>query len=200
MRKVFYFGFLGCIVSMMGASCTSGNKPAAEIEILDKDSISISEEVENSVGKDDKINLFDKWFEEFQEANPHWTRTTEGHKKLTNAFKKEMTSNLEFAKSVCMDKVFTSDCISSYDRKDGEHGGIWSFVFRKTVTLRNPLYNGQTEVYLAYEIFSTIPATASHEHPYLENVNNSNTFNPYHDINYSGTLNLGSYIVTKKDN
>ena len=197
MKRVIYFGVFGCILALMGTSCTNGNKSAAEEVAVD--SVLVEDEAEETVSEAVQTNLFDKWFNEFQEANPHWTRTTEGHKKLTNAFKKEMTSNLEFAKSVCKDKVFTSDCISSYDRKDGEHGGIWSFVFRKTVTLKNPLYNGQTEVELAYEIFSTIPATEPHERPYLENVNYSDSFNPYHDINYSGTLNLGSYIVTKKD-
>lgn len=197
MKRVIYFGVFGCILALMGTSCTNGNKSAAEEVAVD--SVLVEDEAEEAVSEAVQTNLFDKWFDEFQEANPHWTRTTEGHKKLTNAFKKEMTSNLVFAKSVCMDKVFTSDCISSYDRKDGEHGGIWSFVYRKTVTLKNPLYNGQTEVELAYEIFSTIPATEPHERPYLENVNYSDSFNPYHDINYSGTLNLGSYIVTKKD-
>lgn len=198
MKRVIYFGVLGCFWLLMGSSCTNGNRSAAETVAVD--SVLVEDEVENNVSEVVETNLFDKWFDEFQEANPHWTRTTEGHKKLINAFKKEITSNLEFAKSVCMDKVFISDCISSYDKEDGEHGGIWSFVFRKTVTLKNPLYNGQTEVELAYEIFSTIPATEPHEHPYLENVNYSDSFNPYHDINYSGTLNLGSYIVTKKDN
>ncbi len=197
MKRVIYFGIFGCIFALIGTSCANGNKSAAEAVAVD--SVLVEAEAEETISEAVQTNLFDKWFDEFQEANPHWTRTTEGHKKLANAFKKEMTSNLEFAKSVCMDKVFTSDCISSYDRKDGEHGGIWSFVFRKTVTLKNPLYNGQTEVELAYEIFSTIPATEPHERPYLENVNYSDSFNPYHDINYSGTLNLGSYIVTKKD-
>lgn len=197
MKRVIYFGVFGCILALIGTSCANGNKSAAEA--VAGDSVLVEDEVEETVSEAVQTNLFDKWFDEFQEANPHWTRTTEGHKKLINAFKKEMTSNLEFAKSVCMDKVFTSDCISSYDRKDGEHGGIWSFVFRKNVTMKNPLYNGQTEVELAYEIFSTIPATEPHERPYLENVNYSDSFNPYHDINYSGTLNLGSYIVTKKD-
>lgn len=197
MKKVFRFSVLSCIVALLGTSCANGNKSAANV--AEMDSVLVTEE-EVVAEEAAEANLFDSWFEEFQEANPHWTRTTEGHKKLTNAFKKEMTTNLEFAKSVCKDKVFTSDCISSYDRKDGEHGGIWSFVFRKTVTLKNPLYNGQTEVELAYEIFSTIPATEPHERPYLENVNYSNTFDAYHDINYSGTLNLGSYIITKKDN
>lgn len=197
MKRVVYFRLLGCMIILMGTSCTNGNKQAAET--VDVDSVLVTEKAEEGVIEVAETNLFNKWFEEFQEANPHWTRTTEGHKKLTDAFKKEMKSNLEFAKSVCMDKVFTSECITSYDRKDGEHGGIWSFVFRKTVTLKNPLYNGQKEVDLAYEIFSTIPATEPHEHPYLANVNYSETFDPYHDINYSGTLNLGSYIVTKKD-
>lgn len=197
MKRVPIFQLLGCLVALMGSSCANGNKQAAEAVAVD--SVLVEDEVDETVSEAAETNLFDKWFDEFQEANPHWTRTTEGHKKLTNAFKKEMTSNLEFAKSVCMDKVFTSECISSYDRKDGEHGGIWSFVFRKNVTLKNPLYNGQKEVELAYEIFSTIPATEPHERPYLENVNYLDSFNPYHDINYSGTLNLGSYIVTKKD-
>ena len=198
MKRAFYFGFLGCVVASVMASCANGNKPTASV--ADVDSVLVTEEAEAVESEAVQTNLFDKWFADFQEENPHWTRTTEGHKKLTKAFEKEMKSNLEFAKSVCLDKVFTSECISSYDRKDGEHGGIWSFVFRKTVTLKNPLYNGQTEVELAYEIFSTIPATEPHERPYLENVNYSDKFNPYHDINYSGTLNLGSYIVTKKDN
>lgn len=131
MKRVVYFRLLGCMIILMGTSCTNGNKQAAET--VDVDSVLVTEKAEEGVIEVAETNLFNKWFEEFQEANPHWTRTTEGHKKFTDAFKKEMKSNLEFAKSVCMDKVFTSECITSYDRKDGEHGGIWSFVFRKTL-------------------------------------------------------------------
>lgn len=192
MKRLLYFGLSGYIAASMMVSCANGNKSAASV--TDVDSVFVTKGTETV-----ETDLFDKWFIDFQEENPHWTRTTEGHEKLTKAFEKEMKSNLEFAKSVCQDKAFISECISSYDRKDGEHGGIWSFVFIKNVTLKNPLYNGQTEVELAYEIFSTIPATEPHERPYLKNVNYSDKFNSYHDINYSGTLNLGSYIVTKKD-
>lgn len=195
MKRVINFWLFGCVITLIGASCTNGVKPT----VVAVDSTLVTTEMAGTTSEKNGPNLFDKWFEEFQEVNPHWTQTTEGHQKLTDAFKEKMTSDLEFAKSVCKCDVFTSECITSYERKDGEYGGIWSFVFKKTVTLKNPLYNGQKEVDLAYEIFSTIPATASHDRPYLENVNYSDTFNPYHDINYSGTLNLGSFIVTKKE-
>ena len=144
-------------------------------------------------------NKFEEWFNEFQEAHPHWTQTTEGQQELVNAFKNEMVSNLDFAKSICTKKVFDSECITSYDREDGEYGGVWAFVIKFPAKLKNPLYNGQTDVDLACEIISMIPSTAPHDKPYIVNANYSDTFGSYHKINYSGTLDLGTYVVTKKD-
>lgn len=179
---------LVCTMAVLCFSCSNGSNNNATESDTDKTTMAT------------KRAAFETWFNDFQEANPTWTRTTEGHQELVNAFKNEMISNLDFAKSICAKKVFISDCITSYDREDGEHGGIWAFVIKFPVKLKNPLYNGQDEVELACEIISTIPATAPHDKPYVDNANYSDTFGSYHDINYSGTLNLGTYIVTKKTN
>lgn len=192
MNRSHLLCILGCSIAFLITSCSNGSTTSTmgsnNEEKVEEQTVSVSS------------SIFDNWFHEFQEENPHWTRTTEGQKALVDAFKKEMISNLDFAKSICMKKVFTSDCITSYDREDGEHGGIWAFVMKFPVKLKNPLYNGQDEVELACEIISTIPATSPHDKPYTDDANYSNTFDSYHEINYSGTLNLGTYIVTKKTN
>ena len=177
---------MGCTMAVLCSSCGNGDTTGNAKKTTTETTTSVS-----SI-------TFEKWFDEFQEANPNWTRTTEGQQELVNAFKSEMISNLDFSKSICMKKVFISDCITSYDKEDGEHGGIWAFVIKFPAKLKNPLYNGQDEVELACEIISAIPSTAPHEKPYIDNANYSNTFESYHDINYSGTLNLGTYIITKK--
>ena len=145
-------------------------------------------------------NLFEEWFEKYQEDNPTWTRSIEGHNKLKEAFSNEVKSNIDFAKSLCSGEIFISECISSYERKDGEYGGLWAYVYKKEIKLKNPLYNGQKTVEVAYEIISMIPSTKSHDNPFIDNANYSDTFKPYHSMDYDGTLNLGSFIITRKDN
>lgn len=185
--------FYGCMIIALCTFCSNGNNNGTYNANESTESNEISSQAEVS------SNSFEEWFYEFQEANPHWTQTTEGQQKLVNAFKNEMISNLDFAKSICMKKVFVSECITSYDREDGEYGGVWAFVIRFPAKLKNPLYNGQTDIDLACEIISMIPSTAPHDKPYTANANYSDTFGSYHKIDYPGTLNLGSYVVTKKD-
>ena len=50
-----------------------------------------------------------------------------------------------------------------------------------------------------YEIINTIPSTIEeHWKPYIENVNYCGTIDSFLKNTYDGTLDLGCYIVTKK--
>lgn len=215
MKQSNIISFAVCTVLNL-TSCYSNSNDNAIAE--NNDAIEVAEVTDETVTKPTRPNApkeygeidgdiitevqslynFYEWFDEFQERYPHWTESTDAHKKLISEFKSKMKSDLEFAKDFQYGDVVDSDCISRYDRADGEYGGIWSHVIKIKVKLLNPLYNGQDEVELVCEIISTIPATENHYSPYTENANYVDTFKQYHDMDYDGTLNLGTFIVTKK--
>lgn len=151
--------------------------------------------------------IVDNFFKDFQEKNDGWTKTEKGHKKLVAAFKKKITTDIEFAKACASyntaleydNSIANSESISSYDKDDGEEGEIKAFDFVIDVQLIKPLYNGQKTISVKYEIISTIPSTVEeHWKPYIKNVNYCSTFASFLKNSYDGTLNLGCYIVTNK--
>lgn len=174
-----------------GASSASSN-----------DAVNVSEIIDPSQ------EIVEQFFAEFQQNNEDWTKTTEGHEKLTKAFEEKMTSDIDFAKAIASystefeyDKnIRKDDSISPYSKDNGEEGEIKAFEFVIPVKLIKPLYNGQKEIEVSYEIISTIPSTVEeHWRPYTKNVNYCATFSPYFNTNRDGVLNLGSFILTKKD-
>lgn len=157
----------------------------------------------------DQTKIVDSFFKEFQEKNDGWTKTTEGHKRLANAFKEKFISDLEFAKACASynteyqhvdNPIIVSESICPYNKTNGEEGEIKAFDFVIKVKLIKPLYNGQDEISVKYEIINSIPSTVKeHWRPYVENANYSNVFDSFLKNSYDATINLGSYIVTNKE-
>lgn len=195
-----------CFIS----SCQSpkGNKLSVE-EYQDS---ALVEEYQDSVPVDyaeldGNQTIVNNFFKNFQEKNDGWTKTEKGHKKLVAAFKKKITTDIEFAKACASyntsleydNSIANSESISSYNKDDGEEGEIKAFDFVIDVQLIKPLYNGQKTISVKYEIISTIPSTVEeHWKPYIKNVNYCSTFDSFLKNSYDGTLNLGCYIVTNK--
>ena len=93
-----------------------------------------------------------------------------------------------------------SESIAPYSKKNGEEGEIKAFDFIIKVKLIKPLYNGQKEISVKYEIISSIPSTVEeHWRPYVKNANYSNTFDSFLKNSYDATINLGCYIVADKE-
>lgn len=154
------------------------------------------------------VDIVDKFFTEFQQANDGWTKTKEGQNKLVKAFEEKMISDVDFAKAVASyntefeydNSIRQDDSISPYGKGDGEEGEIKAFEFVIPVKLVKPLYNGQKKIEVSYEIISAIPSTIEeHWRPYTANVNHCATFDPYFNSQRNGVLNLGSFVVIKKD-
>ena len=217
MKQLLNILFVACFAIVI-SSCHSSNKDNEDVQNNESEEIAAVAETEKVISEETRPNApktysdnngdlicevqclpkFYEWFDAFQERNPHWTRSKECHNKLISEFKKKMLSDLDFAKEFEYGYAITSECISSYERPNGEYGGIWAHVIRINVKLLNPLYNGQDEVELICEIISTIPAKENHISPYTTNANYVNTFDQYHDMDYDGALNLGTFIITKK--
>jgi len=199
MKKIFYL-FIFELLALPFVSCQQrSNNPVSSVV----DSVAV-EPV--SMGKTEIVDAF---FKDFQEKNDGWTKTEAGHKKLAEAFKKKITSDIDFAKACATynteyqytdNPITRSESISPYSKDDGEEGEIKAFDFVIKVKLLKPLYNGQKEISVKYEIINTIPSTIEeHWRPYVEQANFCDVFNPFLKSNYDATLNLGCYIITKKD-
>ncbi len=149
-------------------------------------------------------DIIDNFFKDFQEKNDGWIKTYKGHNKLVAAFKKKMTTDIEFAKACANNTlsgfgVFDSESIAPYEKNDGEEGELKAFDFVIDMPLIKPLYNGQKTIKVKYEIISAIPSTVeNHDEPYIKNVNYCSTFDSFLKNSYDGTLNLGCYILTNK--
>ena len=190
-----------CVVATVIVSCQSAPNRNDGSEVAEvPDSLPVEEVVPV------QDNIVDAFFKEFQEQNDGWTKTEEGHKKLAAAFKKKITSDIGFAKACATYKnefdypIATSSSISSYSRDDGEEGEIKAFDYVIKVNLIKPLYNGQKEISVKYELINTIPSTIEdHSHPYVDNANYCDVFDSFLKNSYEATLNLGCYIITKKD-
>lgn len=195
MKKLLLGTF--AIISMILVGCDAGTR----------NSNNDSATVEEVAVVDESPTIVDDFFTKFQEANDGWTKTEEGHKKLVKAFEEEMKSNIDFAKAVASygtefqysTKIRKDDSISSYDKEDGEEGEVKAFEFVIPVKLIKPLYNGQKEIEVSYEIISMIPSIVEeHWRPYVANANFADTFSPYFKSKYDGVLNLGCFVVTNK--
>lgn len=194
LSSIFYFLLATLLLSSCQSNSRTGNSST--------DSVAVAEATPASV---DIVNNF---FTEFQQANDGWTKTEEGQDKLVKAFEEKMTSDVDFAKAVASyntdseydNNIRQDDSISSYNKDDGEEGEIKAFEFVIPVKLIKPLYNGQKEIEVSYEIISAIPSTVEeHWRPYTANANHCATFDPYFKSQRDGVLKLGSFVVIKKD-
>ena len=152
-------------------------------------------------------NIIDNFFKDFQEKNDGWIKTYKGHKKLVAAFKKKMTTDIEFAKACASfnsseynKSIVDLKSKGVYEKADGEEGELVAFDYVIVMPLIKPLYNGDETIFVKYEIISAIPSTVElHLIPYIENVNYCSTATPFLQNLYDdGILNLGSYILTNK--
>lgn len=203
MKKIIYFAILAiCLVTI--ASCNQTQNQTGSTESLDSISVEVGEATTNNT------DVVDAFFKEFQENNDGWTKTEQGHKKLADAFKKRITSDITFAKACASyntqsqystdNPITTSETISPYSKKDGEEGEIKAFDFVIKVNLIKPLYNGQKEISVKYEIINMIPSTVEeHWRPYVDNANYCDVFDPFLKNSYDATLNLGCYVITNKE-
>ena len=198
MKKSLIPIFTFLLAVLLLSSCQGNSRT----ENASTDSVAVDEATLASV---DIVNNF---FTEFQKANDGWTKTEEGHAKLVKAFEEKMTSDVDFAKAIASyntgskyyNNIRQDDSISSYNKDDGEEGEIKAFEFVIPVKLIKPLYNGQKEIEVSYEIISAIPSTVEeHWRPYITNANHCATFDPYFKSHRDGVLNLGSFVVIKKD-
>lgn len=151
--------------------------------------------------------IIDDFFKDFQEKNDGWTKTEQGHKKLVAAFKKKMTTDIEFAKACASfnsseynKSIVDLKSKGLYEKADGEEGELVAFDYVIVMPLIKPLYNGDETIFVKYKIINTIPSTVEvHFTPYIENVNYCSTATPFLQNLYDdGILNLGSYILTNK--
>ena len=151
--------------------------------------------------------IIDDFFKDFQEKNDGWTKTEQGHKKLVAAFKKKMTTDIEFAKACASfnsseynKSIVDLKSKGLYEKADGEEGELVAFDYVIVMPLIKPLYNGDETIFVKYKIINTIPSTVEvHLTPYIENVNYCSTATPFLQNLYDdGILNLGSYILTNK--
>ena len=151
--------------------------------------------------------IIDDFFKDFQEKNDGWTKTEQGHKKLVAAFKKKMTTDIEFAKACASfnsseynKSIVDLKSKGLYEKADGEEGELVAFDYVIVMPLIKPLYNGDETIFVKYKIINTIPSTVEvHLIPYIENVNYCSTATPFLQNLYDDSiLNLGSYILTNK--
>ena len=128
MKKIFYL-FIFELLALPFVSCQQrSNNPVSSVV----DSVAV-EPV--SMGKTEIVDAF---FKDFQEKNDGWTKTEAGHKKLAEAFKKKITSDIDFAKACATynteyqytdNPITRSESISPYSKDDGEEGEIKAFDF-----------------------------------------------------------------------
>ena len=183
------------VLSMLLCNCQSVPNQTKSNEV---EEVSIEKETIQS----QYVDIVNEFFTQFQQLNDGWTKTLEGHNKLKKAFAKKMTEDLAFAKSfIQQSRIVASESMSSYSKENGEDGELKTFDLFFTLHLLKPLYNGQKEIKLKYELFSTIPSTIeNHRRPYVSNANYCATFHPFLNNQYDGALDLGCFIITKKEN
>ncbi|MCM1318995.1 MAG: hypothetical protein NC217_01275 [Muribaculaceae bacterium] len=196
MNKVIFRLLSLVLLGLTG--CAKVNQGATE------ETVSVSDFDEHGNLRSEVIENF---FREFQEENEDWLKTEEGHEQLIKAFEHEMNSNIDFAKAIAsygteyqnLSNIRSDESISPYSKEDGEEGEVKAFEFVIPVKLVKPLYNGQKEIDVCYEIISMIPSTVEeHWRPYVKNANFADTFSPYFKSNVDGELNLGCFVVTNK--
>lgn len=204
MEGCFIYVVAAFVVIILIAIIASVSENSSKDSVPNADSDSITS---NSLIEENN-NIVDNFFKEFQKANVDWTKTKKGQKKLAQAFKNRITTDIKFAKACASyntssefdNNILYSETIAPYDKKDGEEGEFKAFDFVIKVNLIKPLYNGQKYISVHYEIISTIPSTIEeHWRPYVENANYCSVFDTFLKRSYDATIDLGCYLITFKD-
>lgn len=128
--------------------------------------------------------VYQGWFDDFQKKHPNFMDEKNGFDTLKISFQNEMISNPDFYKSlmnafspieldILWEKphTLTSATLGKYeDSTKNEIGESKVFLIYAKVKLLEPMYNGQDEIDLYYEITSCIPSTEkNHDKPYIAN-------------------------------
>lgn len=127
--------------------------------------------------------VYQDWFKKFEKDFPDWLETESGFDTLKVKFQNEMISNQDFrralmnaAESYELDihfrkpQILLSESMGKYkDTVKNESGEMKIFLMYAKVDLKKPMFNGEKDFDLYYEILSSIPSTEKeHEKPYLE--------------------------------
>lgn len=184
------------VVSMLNfTSCNQISK--AEIN---KDSIRIANL---------DYNYYQSWFTDFENKNPNWINDKNSFQILKDSFNNKMFNDLDFVRSVLNDAsnysssiysptVMKSESIGKYNNeKTGEYGEAKVFLMLLEFKLQNPMYNGDTEYSLWFEVINMIPSSEEcHYKPYISNIDTCIQSKSlyFNNLNCSDEI-VGSFIV-----
>lgn len=192
-----------CFVVFVLCLFTSCNNQSSN-SINDRDSVSV---LLNS-----ECDYYQNWFTKFENENPNWIESKDGMNILKKSFNNQITSDNKFAYSLISNPsyyieghphVLISESISKATIESKNLvGELKVFLMTIEVKLNKPLYNGQKDITLYYEITNFIPSTIEdHDIPYSENINTciKNKSIYFNDRQCSDKI-LGSYYIGISDN
>ena len=201
--KKFFILFIAVFALCSFTSCNyqSNNQPNDNA-----DSISVVSSLE--------YDYYQNWFTNFEKENPNWIESKNGMKLLKQSFDNKITSDNKFAHSLISNSlryiysehrpnILTSESITKATIKSKNLvGELKAFLMAIDVELNEPMYNGQKNITLYYEIINFIPSTVEdHEIPYCENINTyiKNKSIYFNDRQCSDKI-IGSYYIGISDN
>ena len=223
------FIFLFIILSLVFVGCNNPNQnydnESNDSIILPNDKCSIDEinitETNNEIAilLEDAYPYYQNWFTQFENNNPNWLENKNGIEILRKAFNEKMSSDIRFVKYLMLTEkkseyekytenkpeILLSESIGKFTHGD-EIGEMKVFLMYITVKLTKPLYNGQDEINIYYEIVNFIPSTEKNHRipytgdPYVNNVDTciiSNGDPYFNDRNVSKKI-IGIYLVGNK--
>lgn len=198
--------FILFIVVFTLCSFTSCNYQSNNQSNDNADSISVVSSLE--------YDYYQNWFTNFEKENPNWFESKDGMKLLKQSFDSKITSDNKFAHSLISNSlrytysehtpnILTSESIAKATIKSKNLvGELKAFLMSIDVELNEPMYNGQKNITLYYEIINFIPSTVEdHEIPYCENINTyiKNKSIYFNDRQCSNKI-IGSYYIGISDN
>ena len=119
-------------------------------------------------------DVFKDWLDGFQKEHPTWALDDAGRKLFKKEFSKKMTSDLIFATSLCTSnsvRIIDNESIATYNNSPEDYGSLYIHEMTMDINLIKPLYDGSNETSIYFRIASLIPATRSHEKPFLGGAN-----------------------------
>lgn len=119
-------------------------------------------------------DVFKDWLDGFQKEHPTWALDDAGRKLFKKEFSKKMTSDLIFATSLCTSnsvRIIDNESIATYNNSPEDYGSLYIHEMTMDINLIKPLYDGSNKTSIYFRIASLIPATRSHEKPFLGGAN-----------------------------
>ncbi len=162
MKKHWFIIFSSIL--LIFTSCTNTNNS----HTIANDSSKV-EEIAITTG-----NVFKDWLDGFQKEHPTWALEDAGRKLFKKEFSKKMTSDLDFATSLCKSysvSIIDNESIATYNNSPDDYGALYIHDMTMDINLVKPLYDGSCKTRIYFRIASLIPATKSHEKPFLGGAN-----------------------------